>query len=220
MSTAALTDGRHERAAVRGKAWLPGRDVGPVPLIHTWPLSSESTPFALCRDTAAGTCVLSPRAGGWLLGFVSRSSGGALGGHNRARSLPSWSYCAVSSTAASRSVAWECPLQWPSQTSPPSLNFSTTGWAPPMEQPRSTPSSGCSDYPGGHSYTTAPNPTSFTATRQATPTGHAFHHTSSALGKPIPLSLAGGKHTAESSAPSLLTTPPPSCFVRLLLLNL
>ena len=78
--------------------------------------------------------------------------------------------------------------QWlgPSQTSPPSLNFSTTGWAPPMEQPRSTPSSRCSDYPGGHSYTTAPNPTSFTATRQATPTGHAFHHTSSALGKPIP----------------------------------
>lgn len=87
--------------------------------VWTYALSAPNSPFFACVVIPELDGVISPQSDGSLLGSVNRGSGGALGGHNRARSLPHQSSYAIFSRAASGSVAWEYPFQWPSQTSPP-----------------------------------------------------------------------------------------------------
>lgn len=82
-------------------------------------LSAPNPPFFACVVIPELDCVVSPLSDGSLLGSVNGGSGGTLGGHDRARSLPHRSSYAVHSRAASGSVAWEYPFQWPSQTNSP-----------------------------------------------------------------------------------------------------
>lgn len=177
------------------------------------PLSSKPTLFALNCDIGAGPCVISP-VRCWLLGFVNR----ALEGQWRPQQSKDSPLlvpmrCLQHNSQQASGLGVPTSVALTDQPSP--INFSSTSWARPMEQLRPTPSSECSDYPAGLSCTSAP--ANFSATRQATPMGHAFHHISS---PPRKLSFAGRKPWLSLQfCPGSLPLDPrgSSCSVRLLL---